>query len=149
MYGSDGLWDTPVCFIDNDTIAVWAMDEIDNRKHIFNSVLLGYNIKTSQFNFFISQRLSNNNNFLLFAERFTDFAVPDIDCSSMVFDDYLYCLNQNAGIDVVDPKHNVVYYIENKLDVHRAHCYNKYSKQFLANKKENDSTLVLSYIKKR
>eukprot|EP00029_Vermamoeba_vermiformis_P012597 TRINITY_DN745_c0_g1_i2.p1 TRINITY_DN745_c0_g1~~TRINITY_DN745_c0_g1_i2.p1 ORF type:complete len:516 (+),score=75.93 TRINITY_DN745_c0_g1_i2:76-1623(+) len=127
MEGND--WDYPMCWLDNNTLAVWGASTSSMDHH----GLPGVN------SIRISPPEEKNTN-----ENKEPLWVPLGD-SPLVFDEYLISLNPK-GIELVDVSDSHVLSIHNQREVSYVLCYNTHTKQVVSIKKDDGNVLVLSRV---
>eukprot|EP00029_Vermamoeba_vermiformis_P012596 TRINITY_DN745_c0_g1_i1.p1 TRINITY_DN745_c0_g1~~TRINITY_DN745_c0_g1_i1.p1 ORF type:complete len:516 (+),score=79.86 TRINITY_DN745_c0_g1_i1:76-1623(+) len=122
-------WDYPLCWLDNNTVAIWG-DSTINSDHHGLPVVRSYIVPTDE--------LNDDNT------KKHELYVP-LDEHPFVFDSYLISLNPK-GIELVDVSDSHVLSIHNQREVSYVLCYNTHTKQVVSIKKDDGNVLVLSRV---
>jgi hypothetical protein len=124
---TDGYdWDYPLCWLDNETIALWGHSSCDSDGSSPMPVVRALSAKKGQPN------------------SFPDLMVP-LEEYPIIFDEFLFSLNPK-GVQVVDVANSLILDIANKPVVEKVLCYDKQTKQVVSIKKDQPNVLVLSSI---
>jgi hypothetical protein len=118
-------WDYPMCWVNDDTIALWGDSNLNIGDHGVPVVRIG--------------------KFSTVKEGTPKLVTVPLEESPLVFDEYLISLNPK-GIELVDVRDGHVLFIRNQRQVEQVLCYNKHSKQVVSIKKNASKVLVLSSI---
>jgi hypothetical protein len=125
-------WNHPLCWLDNNTVAVWGDSRINWSDHGV-PVVKSYSLPPT---------VPESGDGSITTD--TQLNVP-LEESPLVFDEYLISLN-TKGIELVDVRDGHVLFIRNQRQVEQVLCYNKHSKQVVSIKKNASKVLVLSSI---